>query len=58
MNEGSLGGFIIGGTLFERIMRVGGLDKKQGFPAEAFGRKPDEKSLEWVRATPMERRAR
>lgn len=57
MNEGSLGGFIRGGTLFERIMRVGGLDKKQGFPAEAFCRKPDEKSLEWVRATPMERRA-
>ena len=58
MNEGLLGGFIRGKTLFERIMRVGGLDKKQGFPAEAFCRKSDEKSLEWVRATPMERRAR
>lgn len=55
--RGHWGVFIRGGTLFERIVRVAGLDKKQGFPAEAFCRKPDEKSLEWVRATPMERRA-
>lgn len=51
-------GFYQRRPLFERIMRVGGLDRKQGFPAEAYRRRLDEKSLEWVRATAMERRTR
>lgn len=39
LNEwGIIGGFYQRRAFFERIMRVGGLDRKQGFPAEAYRR--------------------